>query len=74
MQGLYLINLTGQSSSNIALISFIDETGMCQVPFPFRFLFGKDVTLVSMFSFDLASSGKGEPFLGAGLSFHFWHY
>jgi len=47
---------------------------MRQIPFPFRFLFGKDVTFISMFPFDLAGSSKRKSFLGSGLCFHFWHY
>ena len=37
-------------------------------------LLGQDVTLVSMFSFNLPCSGKGEPFFGTGISFNFWHF
>jgi hypothetical protein len=47
---------------------------MSQVPFPFRFLFGKDVAFVSMFPLDFAGTGKSKSFLGSGLCLHFWHY
>ncbi len=39
-----------------------------------RFLFGEDVTVVSMLALDFAGAGEGETLLGSGFSLHCWHY
>ena len=37
-------------------------------------LFGQDVALESVFTFDFSCSGKGEPLFGTGISFHLGHF
>ena len=46
---------------------------MGKVTFLLFGLFGQDVALERMFSFDLSWSGKGEPLFGTGVSFNLGH-
>ena len=55
-------------------VTLVDDAHVSEVSLTLFALLGQDVTLVSMFSFNLPCSGKGESFFGTGISFNFWHF
>ena len=66
--------LLHQQLTNGLQVVDINDADARQVSLLLLGLLGQDVTLVSMFSFNLPCSGKGEPFFGTGISFNFWHF
>ena len=66
--------LLHQQLTNGLQVVDINDADARQVSLLLLGLLGQDVTLVSMFSFNLPCSGKGEPFFGTGISLKFWHF
>ena len=47
---------------------------MVEISLTFFRLFGQDVAVVSVFSFDFAGTGEREAFLGSGIGLYLWHF
>jgi hypothetical protein len=58
---------------NITLIGFVHKADVGKIAFLLGRFLGQDMTFESVFTFDFSGSGEGEPLLGAGICFHFWH-
>jgi len=56
---------------NIALVYKCD---VVEITLLLLGLLGQNVTVISVFSFNLTRSGKGEPLFGTGISLYFWHF
>ena len=66
--------LLHQELAHLRQVALVHDAHVGEVSFTLFALLGQDVTLVSMFSFNLPCSGKGEPFFGTGISLNFWHF
>jgi hypothetical protein len=66
--------LHGQQTLDIFLVSFVYLSKISQVPLAFLRLFGENMALVSVLSFDFTSSGEREAFLRSRIRLHLWHY
>ena len=66
--------LLHQELTHDVQVGLVHDAHLTQVTFTLLALLSQDVTLVSMSSFNLSGAGKGEPFLGSGIRFNFWHF
>ena len=55
-------------------VAAVDDCLMHQITFLLLCLLCENVTVVSVMSFDLTSSGETESLLRTGVSFYFWHF
>ena len=55
-------------------VGLVHKSEVVKISLLFLGLLCQDVAVVSMLSFQLTCSGKGEPFFGTGISFYFWHF
>ena len=66
--------LLHQELAHLRQVALVHDTHVGEVSFTLFALLGQDVTLVSMFSFNLSGAGKGKPFLRSGIRLNFWHF
>ena len=66
--------LLNEKKADRVEVSLVHDSNVSKVSLCFLGLLSQDVTLVSMFSFNLSCSGKGKSFFGTGISLNFWHF
>ena len=66
--------LLHEEFANGVEVALVHHAHVSEVSLTLLALLSQDVTLVSMFSFNLPCSGKVESFFGTGISFNFWHF
>ena len=66
--------LLNEEQTDAVEVSLVNDADVGEVTLLLLSLLCQDVTFVSMFSFNLSCSGKGEPFFGTGISLNFWHF
>lgn len=69
-----LASLSKKHSFYTGLVVAAYKSGVVEVAFLSRLLFGQDVTVVSMLTLDFSGAGKRETLFGSGFGFHSWHY
>ena len=55
-------------------VAAVYDSRMNQITFLFLRLLRENVTVVSVMSLDLTSSGETESLLGTGVCLYFWHF